>query len=394
LAGGTIATDISVGGSNVNLSTSALTVDDGAALADAHMYLDLIGADNYSFKIDDGSVTASVSINYTNTSASLELAASTIKNTLTSAGVTNFDASVVDGRIKITDQDSGSFTLKSFASTGDGKIAASNESGQGDAALLDDVTYGGSASSTSAGVAVSTVAHLEFSTNDRYSFTISDGTGSANISNIGIGAKSLSGITATTGANAVIEMKSAIENALKTAGLDDTIKVSTATVASSPDRIILTHNLGYEINIDNFKSEEDGILKVEAGNPTNATSTASSGMTKFLDDGGASRTVISGISVNTTANANSAIDVIDRALEDIAAERAKLGAITNRLDHTINNLGNIVVNTSASKSAIQDADFASETSNLTKSQILSQAATSMLAQANQSKQSILALLQG
>jgi len=117
-------------------------------------------------------------------------------------------------------------------------------------------------------------------------------------------------------------------------------------------------------------------------------------MTKFLDDGGASRTVVAGISVATSTDANEAIDVIDRAIEDIAAERAKLGAITNRLDHTINNLGNIVVNTSASKSAILDADFATETSNLTKSQILSQAATSMLAQANQSKQSILALLQG
>ena len=66
----------------------------------------------------------------------------------------------------------------------------------------------------------------------------------------------------------------------------------------------------------------------------------------------------------------------------------------NRLDAAIDNLTNIVTNTQESQSSIQDADFASETSKLTKSQILAQAATSMLAQANSSKQSVLALLQG
>ena len=70
-----------------------------------------------------------------------------------------------------------------------------------------------------------------------------------------------------------------------------------------------------------------------------------------------------------------------------------LGALENRLDHTVNNLSNVSVNTETAKGRILDADFAKETTALTKSQILSQAATSMLAQANQSKQSILALLQ-
>jgi flagellin len=80
-------------------------------------------------------------------------------------------------------------------------------------------------------------------------------------------------------------------------------------------------------------------------------------------------------------------------LNSILSERAKLGALENRLDHTVNNLSNVSTNTSAALSRILDADFAKETTALTKSQILSQAATSMLAQANQSKQSILALLQ-
>ena len=119
------------------------------------------------------------------------------------------------------------------------------------------------------------------------------------------------------------------------------------------------------------------------------------GAAKYLDDGnGSSGATISSISVSTASNAQDAIAIIDRALQDVATERAELGAVSNRLDHTINNLGNIVVNTEASQSRIEDADFAAETSNLTKAQILSQAATAMLAQANASKQSVLSLLQG
>ena len=390
-SGATLTSDIS----SALVTTSALTVNDGDALEDSVMFLDLIGADNYSFKISEGTTaTATISFQYTGTEASLSLAASTIKNAIANvSGFTEtYDVDVKDGRIRITNQDSGDFDLSAFSSTGDGKIAASNEVGQGSAALLDDVTFATVATASAAGTATATQVNLGFSGNDRYSFTISDGSGTATVGLTGVGSKMLSTTTSTTGSAAVIEMKAAIENALQIAGLDDTISVvAGATSSTGPDELILKHSLGREIKIDNFFSQEDGILKVEAGGTGSAAST---GMTKFLDDGGASRTVIAGISVASATDANAAIDVIDRAIEDIAAERAKLGAITNRLDHTINNLGNIVVNTSASKSAILDADFATETSNLTKSQILSQAATSMLAQANQSKQSILALLQG
>ena len=78
----------------------------------------------------------------------------------------------------------------------------------------------------------------------------------------------------------------------------------------------------------------------------------------------------------------------------VALFRSSFGAVENRIDASINNLTTLKINTEAAKSRIEDADFAAETSNLTKSQILSQAATSMLAQANASKQNLLALLQG
>ena len=72
--------------------------------------------------------------------------------------------------------------------------------------------------------------------------------------------------------------------------------------------------------------------------------------------------------------------------------RSEMGAVQNRLEYTITNLSNISTNTAAARSRIMDTDYAKETSSLAKSQIISQAATAMLAQANQSGQSVLALL--
>jgi flagellin len=114
-----------------------------------------------------------------------------------------------------------------------------------------------------------------------------------------------------------------------------------------------------------------------------------------LDDGdGTASEVVSSISVLSETSAATAIDIIDRALKDIASERSNLGAVVNRLDHTVNNLTNIVVNTEASRGRIEDADFATESTALSKAQILQQASTAMLAQANASKQGVLSLLQG
>jgi flagellin len=98
------------------------------------------------------------------------------------------------------------------------------------------------------------------------------------------------------------------------------------------------------------------------------------------------------ISITTQSGASAAMAVIDNALTYVNSERAKLGAVENRLTHTIDNLTNIVTNTQASKSRITDTDYAQETSKLARAQIIQQAATAMLAQANQAPQSVLALL--
>jgi len=102
---------------------------------------------------------------------------------------------------------------------------------------------------------------------------------------------------------------------------------------------------------------------------------------------------VSGLSVASAAAAEGALATLDNAINRVNEIRGDLGAIQNRLDYTINNLSSISNATEGARGQILDADYAKETSALTKQQILSQAATSMLAQANQSKQSVLALLQ-
>ena len=88
------------------------------------------------------------------------------------------------------------------------------------------------------------------------------------------------------------------------------------------------------------------------------------------------------------------IHEVDHAIEKVNNQRSELGAVSNRLNHTVNNLTNISSNLSAAKGGIEDADFALETTNLAKNQILQQASTAMLAQANASKPNVLSLLQG
>jgi flagellin len=99
------------------------------------------------------------------------------------------------------------------------------------------------------------------------------------------------------------------------------------------------------------------------------------------------------VKVESSTEATRAVETLDKALEEVSSAQAKLGAIQNRLQHNIDNLSKSAMLTEQSVGRVTDADFATETSNLSKQQILNQAATAMLAQANQSKQSVLSLLQ-
>jgi flagellin len=102
----------------------------------------------------------------------------------------------------------------------------------------------------------------------------------------------------------------------------------------------------------------------------------------------------SGGALASVSNARDAIATIDAVLTNLNNQRAQLGSFSNRLDSTVSNLTNITSNLQEGRGRIEDADFAAETTNLAKTQILQQASTAMLAQANAAKQNVLSLLQG
>ncbi|MGJ9385225.1 flagellin [Salipaludibacillus sp. CF4.18] len=101
---------------------------------------------------------------------------------------------------------------------------------------------------------------------------------------------------------------------------------------------------------------------------------------------------VGGIDISSQESANAAITTINDAIENVSAERSKLGATQNRLEHTISNLDNSSENLSAAESRVRDVDMAKEMMEMTKANVLSQASQSMLAQANQQPQSVLQLL--
>ena len=127
-------------------------------------------------------------------------------------------------------------------------------------------------------------------------------------------------------------------------------------------------------------------------NLTSSESFSTSAGAELFTAGNSTLDTVKDVDLSTQSGSQDAIDVIDAALAGIDEQRADLGAVQNRFSHTISNLANISENVSASRSRIQDTDFASETANMTKNQILQQAGTSILAQANQLPQAALSLI--
>ena len=103
---------------------------------------------------------------------------------------------------------------------------------------------------------------------------------------------------------------------------------------------------------------------------------------------------VSEVDISSVDGSNKALKTIDSALSLINGQRASYGALQNRLEATISNLSTVSENLSSSRSRIKDADFATETANLSRNQILQQAGTAMLAQANSLPQNVLSLLRG
>ncbi|HIF9079350.1 TPA: flagellin [Photobacterium damselae] len=128
----------------------------------------------------------------------------------------------------------------------------------------------------------------------------------------------------------------------------------------------------FDVGIDSFNLNGAGEKKVNTGTVTTES--------------------VASLDLSTQDGAQNAIDVLDAAMESVDSKRAEIGAFQNRMNHTMSNLANINENVNASNSRIKDVDFAKETVNMTKGQILQQAGTSILAQAKQIPQAALSLL--
>ena len=177
------------------------------------------------------------------------------------------------------------------------------------------------------------------------------------------------------------------------------------------------------LELKTFETGQDGTLTVLNSNLNNQTTVitldgdseqntvdninaalSDQGVQAYIADDGVVTLNLNVVAAVTTASTNvdvssgdlarTGITKLDDAIKQVNVQRSELGAVSNRLNHTVNNLTNISSNLSAAKGGIEDADFALETTNLAKNQILQQASTAMLAQANASKQNVLSLLQG
>jgi flagellin len=255
-----------------------------------------------------------------------------------------------------------------------------------------------------------------------FSFQVGTGTTANDLITANIGAVSATalGVDGTEAATGNYVITTGITNADgATPGTDDSAFSAAFTAGSSSAALRLTvtqtanddtdaTNASYSSGSFSFVLEGKEISVTIGANGTdfdtdgvaNATATAinNAGLNGITATAGASGVVtiakVSALSVSSTENATAAVDAIDTAINTVNTQRANLGAISNRLDSTISNLTNISTNLEAGRASIQDADFAAESTSLAKSQILQQASTAMLAQANASKQGVLQLLQG
>jgi len=223
-------------------------------------------------------------------------------------------------------------------------------------------------------------------------------------------------VTATNTADGLSAAISAINDQSSKTGV-------TAALNSSGTAIVLSNATGNDILVGDTTVANAGNVSVQKLDNTGAASGAAVTLTadatannaiisgyvtldsqksfatdvttsNAFTDVGSTLHQVSGLDVSTFQNATDALKTVDSALSYINGERAKLGALQSRFETTIDNLATTSENLTASRSRIQDADFAAETANLSRAQVLQQAGTAMIAQANQLPQQVLQLLKG
>ena len=164
--------------------------------------------------------------------------------------------------------------------------------------------------------------------------------------------------------------------------------------ASGAATVTAGNGVAFYASVSLSSDKDFTIKRGDEGGTTTAENFSRLGFREGTFGGKDTGVKVAEIDVSSQAGASIAISALDAALEDVMSAQAKSGAYQNRLDAIVNVLSESTENLQASKSRIMDTDYALEATNLAKAQIVSQAATAMLAQANQSQQSVLQLLQG
>ena len=262
-------------------------------------------------------------------------------------------------------------------------------------------TINGKTSDTGVTATAKTEEAVKFTANGVYSLAVTSDNGTASNVTFTVGANNASGL-----ASAV----SAFNDVSSTTGV-------TATLNDAKDGLVLTNAAGNNIKLDN-KSTASSFTAASIGADGTATTAAtvatgsaavSMGYISMNSDkgfsignvsaagngvaaGAATLNSVSSIDVSTVKGSNDALKILDSALASVNSQRATFGALQSRFETAVSNLESTSENLSASRSRIQDTDFASETAKLTRGQILQQAGTAMLAQANSLPNGVLSLL--
>jgi flagellin len=232
---------------------------------------------------------------------------------------------------------------------------------------------------------------------------------------------SFSAVTTDAGAAIESEIASGVQTTTVTITSEADYSDPTAILEDWKEGDVISLKLGsdqlqYTIAKDDLAGDNDEVLAnitagitaafaaaKEDGRFAGITATATDDIVEFVGDAditfdtGASASSgrlasVDGLEIKTLGNSNTAITGLDSAMKNINSARAEIGSIINRLTYAADNLTNVSQNTSASRSQVMDTDYAQATTELARTQIISQAATAMLAQANQAPQSVLSLL--
>ncbi|ABA58825.1 Flagellin [Nitrosococcus oceani ATCC 19707] len=266
----------------------------------------------------------------------------------------------------LVNEQSGSTGVTASAQT---SVTLDNVAADGTVSFTLQSSGGGSAAAISAGVTTTDLTNLADAVNAQSAETGVTATLSENRDAITLENAEGEDILVSDADNTGVAAAAA---AFDTGG-QSLIKTDGAT-GTANDSIVVGGQVSFQSDKSFTTTSDTGNTVVGAGGVTSALSS------------------VAQIDLSSQDGSNSALSVIDKALGSIATQRADLGALQNRFESTISNLQNVSENTSAARSRIRDADFASETAEMTRNQILQQAGTAMLAQANSLPQGVLSLL--